>query len=171
MIGIIFDLDQTLVDSDVVRPFRDARNWPEVYKRVPQVKAYDGICKLLKELEEAQIPICLVTSAPSKYCGQVVDHCGLRIRHKVCYHDTREHKPHPAPILKGIEALGIPAAQVIAVGDDVKDVLAAKAAGSFAVAVSWGIGEKTDLEASMPDAICDTVAELRTRLFRHIKRG
>ena len=75
--------------------------------------------------------------------------------------ETERHKPDPAPLLLGAERLGADPAQTAYVGDSPFDVRAAKAAGMFAVAVTWGgIHDRESLEAEKPDAIVDTAEEL-----------
>jgi pyrophosphatase PpaX len=57
----------------------------------------------------------------------------------VTMEDTAEHKPLPAPLLKGLELLGdVPAERAAYVGDAPFDVAAAHAAGVMSVAISWG---------------------------------
>jgi pyrophosphatase PpaX len=75
--------------------------------------------------------------------------------------ETERHKPDPAPLLLAAERLGADPADTAYVGDSPFDVRAAKAAGMFAVAVTWGrIHERARLEAEEPDAIVDTAEEL-----------
>jgi len=52
--------------------------------------------------------------------------------------ETTEHKPHPAPLLLALERLGEEPANTAYIGDSPFDMQAAKAAGLFAVGVSWG---------------------------------
>jgi pyrophosphatase PpaX len=75
--------------------------------------------------------------------------------------ETERQKPDPAPLLLAAERLGVDPADAAYVGDSPFDVRAAKAAGMFAVAVTWGrIHEREPLEAEAPDAIVDTAEEL-----------
>jgi pyrophosphatase PpaX len=75
--------------------------------------------------------------------------------------ETERHKPNPEPLLLGAERLAADPATTAYVGDSPFDVRAAKAAGMFAVAVTWGrIHERARLEAEQPDAIVDTAEEL-----------
>ena len=75
--------------------------------------------------------------------------------------ETERHKPDPEPLLLGAERLGADAASTAYVGDSPFDVRAAKAAGMFAVAVTWGrIHDRSRLEAEQPDAIVDRAEEL-----------
>ena len=75
--------------------------------------------------------------------------------------ETERHKPDPAPLLLAAERLEADPAEIAYVGDSPFDVRAAKAAGMFAVAVTWGrIHDRERLEAEEPDAIVDTAEEL-----------
>jgi pyrophosphatase PpaX len=75
--------------------------------------------------------------------------------------ETARHKPDPEPLLLGLERLGATAEQVAYVGDAPFDIQAAKAAGMFSAAVTWGgIHAREKLEAESPDAILDTPEDL-----------
>ena len=75
--------------------------------------------------------------------------------------ETERHKPDPEPLLLGAERLGADPAETAYVGDSPFDVRAAKTAGMFAVAVTWGrIHDRARLDAEEPDAIVDTAEEL-----------
>jgi pyrophosphatase PpaX len=75
--------------------------------------------------------------------------------------ETERHKPDPEPLLLGAERLGADPAGTAYVGDSPFDIRAAKAAGMFAVAVTWGrIHDREKLEAEEPDSIVDTAEEL-----------
>jgi len=75
--------------------------------------------------------------------------------------ETEGQKPDPEPLLLAAERLGADPARTAYVGDSPFDIRAAKAAGMFAVAVTWGrIHDRGRLEAEQPDAIVDTAEEL-----------
>jgi pyrophosphatase PpaX len=75
--------------------------------------------------------------------------------------ETEKHKPDPEPLLLAAERMGADPAQTAYVGDSPFDVGAAKAAGMYAIAVTWGrIHDRARLEAAEPDAIADTAEEL-----------
>jgi pyrophosphatase PpaX len=70
----------------------------------------------------------------------------------VTMEDTREHKPHPEPLLKGLELLGgVRKEEAAYVGDSPFDVEAARAAGLTSVAVSWGAFSEDRLRKAEPD--------------------
>lgn len=75
--------------------------------------------------------------------------------------ETDRHKPDPEPLLLAAERLGVAAAETAYVGDSPFDVRAAKAAGMYSVAVTWGqIHDRERLAAEEPDAIVDSAEEL-----------
>jgi pyrophosphatase PpaX len=75
--------------------------------------------------------------------------------------ETKSHKPDPGPLLLAAERLSVQPSECAYVGDSPFDIRAAKAAGMFAVAVTWGgIHDRLKLEAEDPDAIVDTAEEL-----------
>jgi D-glycero-D-manno-heptose 1,7-bisphosphate phosphatase len=62
-------------------------------------------------------------------------------------------KPAPGLIRSAVQASGIPAAQTLAVGDDVRDVEAARAAGVRAVMVRTGKGRQTEQLLAQDDRL------------------
>ena len=77
----------------------------------------------------------------------------------VTLEDTTEHKPHPEPLLRGLELLGgVPKDEAAYVGDSPFDVVAARAAGLTSVAVSWGAFSEERLRAAEPDHLVPDIA-------------
>jgi pyrophosphatase PpaX len=72
---------------------------------------------------------------------------------------TERRKPHPDPILHALERLDANPADAAYVGDSPFDVRAARAAGVFAVGVTWGRMFARD-QLSDADAVVDTPEEL-----------
>jgi pyrophosphatase PpaX len=131
------------------------------------LEAFPGIEDALARLKEQGRRLGVVTTKRR----QSVDICfsTLPLREYfdavVTSEDSARHKPHPDPILKAIERLEASPADAAYVGDAPFDVEAAKAAGVFAVAVTWG-GIHTDerLEAEEPDALVSSAEELLAAL-------
>lgn len=162
--GVIFDLDQTLVNTELAFHTRKRGDWKTTYSLIPQFTVYKGIKQLIKKLEENNIPVCIVTSSPSRYCEMVTNHHGITIENKVCYHDTKRRKPNPDPILRAIEMLNVDPSTIVSIGDDVRDIIASKAAGVYSVGIMWGGGDIETLRNANPDSICETVSDLEILL-------
>lgn len=158
--AIIFDLDQTLIDSSAAEHLRSKRKWEDVYKMIPKLAPYEGIPELLKELEARLIPYGIVTSSPSSYCSRVVQHWGWNVNFMVCYHDTQRKKPYPDPISLAVQKLNASIDTIISIGDDPRDIVASREAGVLSVAVSWGAKSPEKLKVATPDYLLNTVQEL-----------
>jgi len=75
--------------------------------------------------------------------------------------ETERHKPDPEPLLLALERLDATPAEAAYVGDAPFDILAAKAAGMYSIAVTWGgIHDRGKLEREEPDAIAETPEDL-----------
>lgn len=123
MKSLIFDLDQTLIDSRHIEYLRRSRKWSMVYRKIPNILAYDGINEVLSITRDNGIKLAIVSSSPLSYVQRVVRHFEWSFDFTVCYHDTTQHKPHPAPFIEAADRLKIAAMDCWAIGDDPKDVL------------------------------------------------
>ena len=159
--GVLFDLDLTLVDSYAAEPLRRRRRWRDVYTMIPRLLPYEGIPLLLSEISRSGFVTGVVTSAPKSYAERVIGHWGWSLDTIVGYHDTRAHKPNPEPIIKALSLLHLRGDEAVYVGDDPKDVLAARAAGVGSIAALWGSLDRAALVASKPDYVTSTVQDLR----------
>ena len=75
--------------------------------------------------------------------------------------ETKRHKPDPEPLLLALERMSARPEEAAYVGDAPFDIKAAKAAGLFSVAVTWGgIHARERLEAEAPNAIVDAPEQL-----------
>jgi phosphoglycolate phosphatase len=101
---------------------------------------FDDIEALLGRLEEAGLLWGIVTNKLARYTLPITRH--LQLAHRasaVVSGDTTPHaKPHPAPLLKAAEQADVPPLRCWYVGDDLRDIQAARAAGMGAVAAAYG---------------------------------
>ena len=98
---VIFDLDQTLVDTRIAEIDRDNRSWPNAYSKIPQMKVYDGIKDVLWFLDQNKITYSVLTSSPGIYCKKVLEFYNLVPTQVIAYHDVSRRKPHPEGIQIG----------------------------------------------------------------------
>jgi phosphoglycolate phosphatase-like HAD superfamily hydrolase len=133
---VLFDLDNTLVDSLHVKPLRDARRWPEVYPRIATFKSFEGIAEVWSQLRERGLHLAVVTHSPRNYAEKVLVQIQLSPDILVAYHDL-ERKLKPLPFGYRLGAAGRPSGQGIAVGDERNDLLAADAFGCIGVFAGW----------------------------------
>lgn len=65
--------------------------------------------------------------------------------------DTERHKPHPDPVLKALEQLGIEPEKAIYIGDTVYDIACGRSARTLVASVAWGAHLPEDLRSAQPD--------------------
>ena len=119
------------------------------------IREFPGVEASLARLHDVGLGLAVVTSKRYPSVLRTLDSFpGLRdvVDVFVTMEDTAEHKPHPAPLLKGLELLGnVPPQKAAYVGDAPFDVAAAHAAGMISVAVSWGAFTEEALHAAGVD--------------------
>jgi len=101
---------------------------------------FDGVDSLLDQLDLAKLPWGIVTNKSERFTHPLTEQMGLRQRaiSTVSGDTTPFSKPHPEPILHAARVANIDPAFSIYVGDDIRDVLAGKAAGMKTVAAAYG---------------------------------
>jgi phosphoglycolate phosphatase len=82
----------------------------------------------------------------------------------ICGDTLAKKKPDPLPLLHAAEYFGVAPAQALMLGDSVSDVKAARAAGFQIVCMSYGYNHGADIRDSHPDAVIDSMAELKELL-------
>ena len=70
----------------------------------------------------------------------------------------------PAKFRAVLKALNVPASRAIAIGDEVRDIQAARATGLSAASVAFGFNTPGALRAHKPDEFFETFADLSARL-------
>jgi len=82
----------------------------------------------------------IVTNKPEYLARLIVPQHGWQQRCAVLVGgDTlAERKPHPLPLLHAAQRIGVAAEDCVYVGDDERDILAARAANMPSVAALWG---------------------------------
>jgi phosphoglycolate phosphatase-like HAD superfamily hydrolase len=166
--GIIFDLDQTLVDTKFIEPYRDKGDWGAVRRLVPKVEAYPGIDAIMQAIAKQGIPIAIVTKSPSFYLDLILDNLGWNVQYKVCYHDVPRgyHKPHPMSIQKAVDGLGISSTTTHSFGDRDIDIIASKGVPVKSIGCLWGCDDPMAIQKSDPDIILNTPEDLRAYLVK-----
>ncbi len=168
---IIFDLDQTLVDTSSVQQLRKDRNWSAVRRQIPKLPVYPGIHDLLKELHKSGEVIAIVTKSPDSIAKEFIriHKWPIEDEHVIGYHQVVNRKPHPEGLNKAMQVVQALPEDTYHVGDHPDDTQASRSAGVQAIGAAWGIDDASDLKNSKPDHLFSSVAELRDHLMREIK--
>jgi phosphoglycolate phosphatase len=129
-------------------------------------RLFDGMHELVDELIARHIAWGIVTNKATRFTTRLVQELGVAPDCVVCGDSTAHLKPHPAPLLLAAKELELPPADCIYVGDDLRDIQAARAAGMRCVAVEYGYhgAENPGPETWNADAIISHPRELLEHL-------
>ncbi len=131
-------------------------------------KLFDGMEYLLEQLDSAKLPWGIITNKSERFTNPLTELMGLRQRAvSTVSGDTTPHsKPHPEPILHAARIANLDPSKSIYVGDDIRDIVAGKAAGMKTVAAAYGYcGCEDPPEAWGADFIIQTPQELLQIVF------
>lgn len=131
---------------------------------------FPGVKEVLLGVEKNRKPWGIVTNKIERFTKPIVQADELLSKSQVlvCGDTTDFIKPHPAPLLAAASTLRVDPHSCIYVGDDERDIQAAKAAGMRAIAASYGyLGDTHDVRSWQPDAIIHSPQELLNLLDFH----
>ena len=142
----------------------------EIYQRelARHGAPFDGIEPLLDAIESAGCRWGIVTNKPEYLAVQLLPLLGWQRRCAVLVGgDTLPvRKPDPLPLLHAALQLGLGAKDCVYVGDDERDIIAARAAQMPSIAALWGyrLGDddpttwQADVSAATPRSLLDPAA-------------
>jgi len=126
-------------------------------------RLFDGVAELLAKLEENRLPWGVVTNKAERFTLPLLQRLQLATR-AACIvggDTTARLKPHPDPLLYAAAALRLSPSACLYLGDDLRDVQSARAAGMRALAARYGyLGEGGPIESWQADAIIDHPREV-----------
>ena len=157
--AVIFDLDQTLVDTKKLKIYRDNRQWKTIQNHLDKTHLYPDVDFVLSVLYENDIPMAVVTNSPGMYAKALLKYHKIPIDTLFAYHDTKKHKPDPEPMLKAVQAMGCMLSQVISLDDDPKDIQASRNADIISCAALWDCENAFTLMQAQPVHFFETPRE------------
>jgi pyrophosphatase PpaX len=114
------------------------------------IRLPDGTHTMLQALRASGLKTGLVTAKGLPIAQMALDRfdLGPLLDVLVTHESTPRHKPDPAPVRFGCDALKVAPAAACYVGDSVFDMQAGRAAGTAAVGVAWGADTPANLRAA-----------------------
>ena len=154
------DTQQT---DEAVRLFR------EYFARqgIKENQIYPGIMEMLRALHDAGRHLVLATSKPEQWARIIMADFGM----DVYVPDiagatmTRERNKKGLVIAYALEAFGVDPATAVMVGDREHDILGGKENGLPGIGVTYGYGDREELERAGAVAVADTPEELTKLLL------
>jgi HAD superfamily hydrolase (TIGR01549 family) len=124
--------------------------------------ALEGVVEMIHSLS-GTYHLGIITTRSRRDALAFVQQFGLEGHFQVVAtrEDTGRLKPHPEPIHYAVDLLGLSATECAMVGDTAVDICSAKAAGSYAIGVLCGFGEREDLALAGADLILERTAQLK----------
>ena len=137
LLKVGFDIEPHHPEHDTLRD-----QFLDYYERniCVHTQLFDGMALLLETLEQRGILWGIITNKPHRYTLPLIEAMGYAERAACLISgDTCAHsKPHPEPMLKASEIIGIPPAQCLYVGDALRDMQAANASGMHGIIANYG---------------------------------
>jgi len=123
---------------------------------------YEGVPETLKELHERGFTLGCVTNKPASCTLPLLSQLQIdQYFTSIVSGDTCTHKkPHPEPVLFGIEEMESSPQNCAMVGDSAHDIHAAQAADIPIIAVAYGYNQGVDLSTQSPYAVVDNFADI-----------
>ncbi len=132
-------------------------------REIGETKLFPGAQEMLLRLAEGGIAIFVVSSNAEHNVRQVMGPSAVRpVRSFACgvpvFGKARRFRDV-------VRASGFPAQSAIAIGDEIRDIEAARAAGIAAGAVAWGYTRADALRKHAPDLMFESFADIPGRLL------
>lgn len=126
-------------------------------------RLYPGVSEGLAYLKREGYKLGCVTNKAAAFTEPLLKQLGI-------YNDfslvvsgdtTPKKKPDPMPLMYAAKHFNVAPAMSLMVGDSVNDVTAARSAGFQVVCVPYGYNHGEDIRKANPDAVIDTLADLK----------
>ncbi|WP_297799935.1 HAD-IA family hydrolase [uncultured Brevundimonas sp.] len=134
----------------------------EKLKAAATTQLFDGITELMRDLRAAGIKVAIVSSDTTESVRRVLDREGIEVDLLNCgaslHGKTNKFK-------KVLKQMGVDAKDAVSVGDEIRDIEAAKPINMRCGAVSWGYTLPEALESHHPTYLFRDVAHMRQILL------
>jgi phosphoglycolate phosphatase len=138
---------------------------PSIARHMRKLKAdpsanitlFDGVDALLRTLADNGVQLALVSSDSEANAKHKLGDLAALFTYYDC---AASLFGKPAKFRRVIRRAGVSASQVIAIGDETRDIEAARAAGIACGAVCWGYAAPEALKAQKPDYVFERMGEI-----------
>ncbi|GLR88060.1 HAD-IA family hydrolase [Bradyrhizobium iriomotense] len=126
-----------------------------------EISLFAGVETMLQTLAASGVQLALVTSDSEANAREKLGAAANLFAHFDC---AASLFGKPAKFRRVIRRAGVQPAQVIAIGDEVRDIEAARAVGIACGAVSWGYAAPAALQALAPDHMFEHMRDIADTL-------
>lgn len=133
-----------------------------------EISLFAGVEAMLRVLADNGVQLALVTSDSEANAREKLGDSAARFSYFDC---AASIFGKPAKFRRLVRRAGVDPAQVIAIGDEVRDIEAARAVGIACGAVCWGYAAPAALRALGPDHVFERMDEIAEAVCRVRKVG
>jgi HAD superfamily hydrolase (TIGR01509 family) len=150
-------------DSDLGKRIGEQRSKLFKERYLPRLQPFPEVRSLLERMRERGLKLVAASSSKADEVEKLLEIAGVAdlMDESTSASDTRNSKPDPDLIHSGLERIGLPAGEVVMLGDTPYDIEAAAKAGVGVIAFRCGGFPDEDLEGAL--AIYDGAADLLAR--------
>jgi phosphoglycolate phosphatase len=125
---------------------------------IHRIRRFDGVDAMLARLHRAGLALGVATSNSADNVRRVL---GASNMHLIRHLETGAAIHGKAARLRRLlRRAGVRAAQALYIGDEIRDIEAARAAGVTAAAVAWGYNRPEALRRAAPDLLFERMDEI-----------
>jgi HAD superfamily hydrolase (TIGR01509 family) len=157
MAAIIFDLDETLLDTSALRADRESGRWRQLAMRLDEAEPYAHrqasvqAAELPARARKLGLPVGVLTDSPRWYAESLLEAFGICCDALITGSDGYAPKPDPSSLHALAVTLGVPIEECIVVGDAAADIAAARGSGAVCIGVAWSGRPPRSWRRSWPD--------------------
>lgn len=149
---VIFDLDQTLVNTQIFDKQIINGELRNISSKIPFMRVFDEVYEVLSYLKDNQIKISVITDMYGVYAKKILDYFKIEADFLVSYYDVIKQKPDSESINTTLRYFKlIDKNEVLYVGDRNIDIVTARNAKVKSVGAFWGNEDNIELTNSKPD--------------------
>lgn len=126
------------------------------------VEEFPNVLDTIEQLAKMGIKMGIVTTKQRKTAEMGLRLFGLDkyMDAFISYQDTENHKPHPEPVHKAMQALGADPARTLMVGDSQYDIQAGQNAGIASAGVAWSMKGASFLSSFNPTYLLNDMSDI-----------
>lgn len=141
-----------------------ARAKGHFYKDIEKIKPFDGLKEVLKRLKHTGHHMGIISSNSKENIHAFLKNHDLEIFDFI--HSTKRVLSKGSAIKKVVQEKNLTLKDTIYIGDEIRDIEAAKKMGVRVAAVTWGYNSKRALASRKPDLLIHSPQELITMFER-----
>jgi phosphoglycolate phosphatase len=131
-------------------------------EQAADIPLFDGVDQMLYALAAKGIPLALVSSDSEDNAREKLGTSAALFSHFEC---AASIFGKPAKFRRVLKRAGVSTTQAIAIGDETRDIEAARAAGIACGAVTWGYAAPNALRALQPDLVFERMEDIAATLI------